>query len=251
VLTTQEQLRYGRQIMLDKIGEAGQQALQRSTVLIVGLGGLGCPVSLYLAAAGVGKIILCDGDRVEVTNLQRQVLFNDQNIGENKADAATDRLKLQNPYIDVEPIDEMFDDELAKFYLPQVDLVIDCTDKLNSRYLINQQCLAFKVPLVIGAATGFDGQSMFVEPSTKSACYQCVFPKKNTETVENCQTLGIVGPVLSIIGGIQALNAIKWLTGLNVTTNQLSLFDGLSQQWQQFKVKKSDTCPACANKALT
>lgn len=245
MLTTQEQLRYSRQIMLNKVGEKGQQALQQSSVLIVGIGGLGCPVSMYLASAGVGKILLCDGDDIELTNLQRQILFDDSNIGNNKADAAAEKLRAQNPYINIETIDEMLDEELAQFYFPQVDIVIDCTDNMQTRYLLNQQCLALGVPLIIGAATGFDGQTMFVDPSQNSACYQCVFPKTDSEPVENCQTLGIIGPLLGIIGGVQALNAIKWITGMAVTINQLSIFDGESLQWQQFGVKKSSTCPAC------
>ncbi len=245
MLSTQEQLRYSRQIMLDKIGEQGQLALQKSTVLIVGMGGLGCPVSLYLASAGVGKLLLCDGDQIEITNLQRQILFDDHNIGENKADAAAEKLKSQNHLIDIETIDEMLDDELAEFYLPQVDIVIDCTDNIDTRYLLNRHCLSFKVPLVIGAAAGFDGQTMFVDPKVDSACYQCVFPKTESPIENNCQTVGVIGPILSVIGGIQALNAIKWITGLNVAVNQLALFDGLSQEWQLFKVKKSKHCPAC------
>ena len=247
MLSTQEQLRYGRQIMLNNIGEEGQLALRNAKILIVGLGGLGCPASLYLAAAGIGQLLLCDGDHVEVTNLQRQILFDEQDIGQNKADVAADKLKKLNHFVDIEVIDEMFDQELAKYYLPQVDLVIDCTDNMSTRYLLNQQCLSANVPLVIGAATGFDGQTMFVDPSSNSACYQCVFPDTQSTQAENCQTLGILGPILSIIAGMQALTAIKWLTGLPVKSNQLALFDGLNQVWQQFNLAKQDDCQACSH----
>lgn len=245
MLSSQEQIRYSRQIMLSHIGEQGQQALQQAKVLIIGLGGLGCPVSLYLAAAGVGQLILCDGDSIELTNLQRQVLFTEHDIGQNKADVASEKLAQQNHNIDIEVVDEMFDDELANYYLPQVDLVIDCTDSMAARYLLNRHCLAHQKPLVVGAATGFDGQLVFVNPKESSACYQCIFPKADSAPVDNCQTLGIIGPLLSIIGGMQALTAIKYLTGLPTQTNQLSLFDGLSQQWQHFTLTKQANCPAC------
>ncbi len=247
MLSTQEQLRYGRQIMLNTIGEEGQLALRNAKVLIVGLGGLGCPVSLYLAAAGIGQLFLCDGDHIEITNLQRQVLFDEQDIDQNKADVAAEKLKKLNHLVDIEVIDEMFDAELAQYYLPQVDLVIDCTDNMPTRYLLNQHCLLANVPLVIGAATGFDGQTMFIDPSSNTACYQCVFPDTQATQGENCQTLGILGPVLSIIGGMQALTAIKWLTGLPVNNNQLSLFDGLSQEWQHFNLSKQPDCIACSD----
>ena len=232
MLSPQEHIRYGRQIMLKDIGEQGQLALQRATVLIVGMGGLGCPVSLYLASAGVGKLLLCDGDHIEASNLQRQILFTPEDINHNKAEVATQKLSEQNPLIDIETIDEMFELELAEEYLPEVDLVIDCTDSINARYLLNKLCHQYQKPLIIGAATGLDGQTMLIKPEEYSACYQCVFPKQDEAPVENCQTLGILGPVLAIVAGMQALTAIKHLTGLATNSNQLQLFDGMSQQWQ-------------------
>ncbi|WP_286265093.1 HesA/MoeB/ThiF family protein [Thalassotalea atypica] len=245
MLTNQEQLRYGRQIMLDNVGEQGQIALQQATVLIVGVGGLGCPVSLYLASAGIGKIILCDGDDIEITNLQRQILFTEQDIGNNKAETAAEKLNAINHHIDIEVIDEMFDHELAQYYMPLVDIVIDCTDSMKARYLLNSASIQHQTPLIIGAATGLDGQTLVIDPEQRSACYQCVFPKADETPVDNCQTLGILGPVLSIVGGMQALSAIKWLVNMPVAINQLSLFDGLNQQWQHFKVTPQADCPAC------
>jgi len=246
VLTPQEQLRYSRQTLLNKFGEQGQLALKNATVLIVGLGGLGNPVSQYLAAAGVGRLILCDGDAIELSNLPRQILFNDDNIGENKADCAAEKLQQLNAECAIEVIDEMFDDELAEFYLPQVNIVIDCTDNVNARYLLNKHCLAHKIPLVIGSATGFDGQHLFINPNESNcACYQCMFPKTNKAPTNNCKTIGILSPVLAVVSGMQALSAIKWLAGIEVKTNQLSLFDGLTQTWQQFIIAKNANCPAC------
>ncbi|REL30515.1 HesA/MoeB/ThiF family protein [Thalassotalea euphylliae] len=249
MLTAQEHIRYGRQIMLSQIGVQGQLALQRAKVLIVGMGGLGCPVSLYLASAGVGNLVLCDGDEIEASNLQRQVLYTPDDIGENKAEVAAQKLAQQNPLIEIEAVDEMFDSELAESYLPEVDLVIDCTDSLSARYLLNQACYDFNVPLVIGAATGFDGQTMMIDPRQSSACYQCLFPASSSSNTadnnQNCQTLGILGPVLAIVAGMQSLTAIKYLANLPVNVNQLQLFDGLSQQWQQFTLAPQASCPVC------
>jgi len=245
MLTSKEQIRYSRQVMLKGIGEQGQLALGNATVLVVGVGGLGCPVSLYLAAAGIGKLIICDGDQVEITNLQRQVLFTEQSVGINKAEAAAEHLAKLNPLIEIEAVDEMLDDELANYFVSQADIVVDCTDNIATRYLLNQHCLNHQTPLIIGAATGFDGQVFFTRNRPESACYQCVFPKTDNAPVDNCQTLGILGPVLSIIGGMQALMTIKHLAGLTNPENQLMMFDGSSQRWQHFNVSKRENCAAC------
>lgn len=246
MLTTQEELRYSRQIMLKKIGISGQLQLRNATVLIVGMGGLGNPVAMYLAAAGIGKLIIADGDVVDITNLQRQVLFNESDINNNKVDSASDKLQQQNSDIDIEVIDEMMDQELCQFYIPQVDVVVDCTDNIAARYLLNSACLENKTPLVVGAATGFDGQQLVVDPrDNNSACYQCLFPKSNQAPANNCQTIGIVGPVLAIIAGMQALQTIKLITDIPVQINQLNIFDGFHNQWQQLTLRKDAKCPAC------
>ncbi|MBL0711529.1 MAG: HesA/MoeB/ThiF family protein [Colwellia sp.] len=248
MLTTQEQLKYSRQIMMNKVGEQGQIALRNAKVLIVGVGGLGNPASLYLAAAGVGTLYIADGDTIELSNLPRQIQFNEQDIGENKADIAAEKLNKQFPDSDIEAIDDMLDQELCDYYLPQVDLVLDCSDNIATRYLINQACVIHKVPLVIGAATGFDGQQLVVDPrDNTSACYHCLFPASEKAPTNNCQTLGILGPVLAIVAGMQALQAIKLLTNNNAQVNQLNLFDGLSNQWQQFNMKKQNNCTVCGS----
>lgn len=233
--------------MLNKIGEQGQLALRNATILIVGMGGLGNPVSMYLAAAGIGKLILADGDNVDITNLQRQILFNEQDIDSNKADCASSKLNKNNPDIDIEVIDEMLDEELCRYYIPQVDVVIDCTDNIATRYLVNRVCVEYEKPFIVGAATGFDGQQLLVDPKqSDSACYQCLFPITEKAPENNCQTVGILGPVLSIIAGLQSLEAIKLLTGLPVTHNQLTIYDGLNNQWQKFAIKKQSNCPICS-----
>lgn len=247
MLSNQEKIRFSRQTMLKNIGEQGQQTLKNASVLIIGVGGLGNPASLYLNAAGVGNIYLADGDNIELSNLHRQILFTETDIGQNKADTSAEKLQQLNSATNIEVLDEMLDAELADYYLPLVDLVLDCTDNINSRYLINQKCIEHKKPLIIGAATGFDGQHMFVNPNiTDSACYQCLFPAHKKPPENNCQTLGILGPVLAIVGGMQALQAIKFLTGHTVATNQLNIFDGLHNSWQQFTLKKQANCPICS-----
>lgn len=247
--------------MMTKVGEQGQLALRNARVLIVGVGGLGNPVSLYLAAAGVGTLYLADGDNIELSNLPRQIQFSEQDIAHNKADVAAEKLNAQFPDSEIEAIDEMLDQELCDYYLPQVDLVLDCSDNIQTRYLINQACVTHQVPLVIGAATGFDGQQLVVDPRNEhSACYHCLFPSSEKAPANNCQTIGILGPVLAIIAGMQALQAIKLIIGNhhesdssdaankmpnNVQINQLNLFDGLSNQWQQFTMKKQKNCSVC------
>jgi sulfur carrier protein ThiS adenylyltransferase len=248
VLSNQEQLKYSRQIMLKKIGSQGQLALRNAKILILGVGGLGNPVSLYLAAAGVGTIFIADGDTIELSNLPRQILFSENDIDENKADAAAEKLQQQFPDVTIEAIDEMFDDELCDYYLPQVDLVLDCSDNIQTRYLINQACVQYKVPLIVGAATGFDGQQLTIDPRDEtSACYHCLFPASEKAPSNNCQTIGIIGPVLAMVAGMQSLQAIKLLTGNNVQINQLNLLDGLANKWQQFNIKKQKNCTVCGS----
>jgi sulfur carrier protein ThiS adenylyltransferase len=246
MLTNKEQRRYSRQIMLKNMGEPGQIALSNAKVLIVGIGGLGNPVSMYLAAAGVGTLYLADGDTIEITNLPRQLLFNEDDINQNKAEVAAEKLQQQNPEVTIEVIDERLDKELCDYYVSQVDCVLDCSDNITTRYLINQSCVDQKVPLIIGAATGFDGQQLVVDSrDDSSACYQCLFPITEKAPANNCQTIGIAGPVLAIIGGMQALQTIKLLTGNKVHINQVNLFDGLANQWQQFRLQKQKNCPVC------
>ena len=248
MLTANEKLRYSRQIMLKKVGEAGQLSLRNASVLIVGMGGLGNPVSLYLAAAGVGKIIIADGDDIDITNLHRQILFNEKDMAKNKADCANEKLIQHNTDVTIEVIDEMLDDELCQFYIPQVDIVIDCSDNVPTRYLVNKLCIQYKKPFVVGAVTGFDGQQLVVDPRKENfSCYQCLFPETIEKPKNNCQSVGVIGPILSIIAGMQALQTIKLLVGLTVQHNQLNLYDGLTNQWQQFSIPKKENCPVCGN----
>lgn len=246
MLSAQEKLRYSRQIMVEKIGEEGQLRLRNATVLIVGMGGLGNPVAMYLAAAGVGNLIIADGDQVDITNLQRQILFAQQDVERNKADCAVEKLQANNSDIRIESVDEMLDDELADYYVAQADLIIDCTDNIAARYRLNAACIAHEKPFIVGAATGFEGQQLTIDPREDNfACYQCLFPRSEKAPANNCQSVGIIGPVLAIIAGTQATEAIKLLAGLPVQTNRLAMYDGFVQHWQYFNVPKQYNCPAC------
>ena len=248
MLTHTEQIRYSRQTIVEQIGEDGQLALRDAKVLIVGMGGLGNPVSTYLAAAGVGQLFLADGDEVDLSNLQRQVLFAPNDIGRNKAQVVCERLLENNPDVEVEIIDEMLDDESIEYYVEQADIVVDCTDNIEARYLMNRACISFQKPLVIGAATGFDGQQIVIDPrEPNNPCYQCLFPKADKRPVTNCKTHGIVGPVLPIIAGMQALQAIKLICQIPAQENVLQLYDGLRNQWRNFEVKQQAKCPVCHN----
>lgn len=234
--------------MLNDFGEAGQLALQQAKVLIVGLGGLGNPCAQYLAAAGVGYLYFADGDVIELSNLPRQFLFAESDLSQNKAETAKDKLTTQYPDITIEAIDEMLDEELAQYYIEQVDLVIDCTDNIAARYLLNKVCLQSETPLIIGAATGFSGQCLVVNPKKEnSPCYQCLFPESQKKPQQNCSTLGILNPVLMMVAGMQNLQAIKLLIGKNVALNRFFMFDGIDSAWQEFTINKNPNCPACSS----
>lgn len=243
MLSDQEQLRYSRQLLLSGFDHNQQLMLKRATVLIVGAGGLGTPACLYLAASGVGKLIIADGDKVELSNLQRQVAYTINDLNQNKADTIAKHLQHLNDDIDIETIDEMVDQESLDCYLPEVDLILDCSDNLTTRYLLNQKCIEYDTPLISGAAIRFEGQLMVIDPRQESySCYQCFYPKTKGEPSLNCSTAGVMGPILGVIGSMQALQAIKVLTGEKINTNQVVLFDGKSMQWQHFSIAKKTNC---------
>lgn len=247
MLTNQDKLKYSRQIMLNDFGEAGQLALQQAKVLIVGLGGLGNPCAQYLAAAGVGTLYLADGDAIEISNLPRQFLFSEEDMKQNKAETAQNKLTAQYPDITIESIDEMLDEELAQYYAEQVDVIIDCTDNIEARYLLNNVCLQTQTPLIIGAATGLSGQCLVINPQkVSSPCYQCLFPESEKKPQQNCSTMGILSPVLMMIAGMQNLQALKLLIGKEAALNRFFMFDGLDCSWQEFSLNKNPNCLACS-----
>ncbi|MEZ5483081.1 MAG: HesA/MoeB/ThiF family protein [Porticoccaceae bacterium] len=247
MINSEELKRYSRHLLLDDIGEAGQQKLAKSRVLVIGLGGLGSPVTMYLAAAGVGKLLIADGDRLDVTNLQRQIMFDTKGVGELKAELAEQRISGLNPMVDLEVIDQQLtEDELVE-YVPEVDLVLDCSDNLDTRRAVNRVCRQNSVPLVAAAAIRWEGHLMvfdFRQPTTP--CYECLYPLGGAEPVLNCSTSGVVGPVLGILGSMQALEATKLLLGMTSDINgQLKIFDGKHHQWNSFAITRKQGCPVC------
>jgi len=246
-LSDQELLRYSRQIMLPKFDVAGQQLLKKSRVLIIGLGGLGSPVALYLAAAGVGFLSLADDDEVDVSNLQRQVVHNEHNIGMSKVESAAESLRQLNPNVVIQTHAVRLEGVGLLGALKQIDLVVDCTDNFSTRFEINRACVAAKVPLVSGAAIRMEGQvSVFDSRNAESPCYQCLYSDVSEEQL-TCSESGVMAPLVGVIGSMQAMEAIKLLSGLGQTlVGRLLLLDAMSMQWRSLKLKKDPACSCCS-----
>lgn len=245
--------RYGRQMALPDWGLAAQQALQRSRVLIVGLGGIGSASAQYLAAAGVGNIWLSDGDRLELSNLQRQILYSSNDQGQEKCRLAERRLKLLNPLCRLHGLPAVDDTRIEAALCPDgnpVDLVLDGCDNQSTRLLLNRHCYARQIPLLSAAATGWLGQLAFWNfrsPAPEAAgCYQCLYPEQ-TELAQSCSEFGIPGPLAGLIGCQQALEALKFLGGQrSALVGQCWRFDGLSGRWWHLQLPVDPACPVCA-----
>jgi adenylyltransferase/sulfurtransferase len=242
-------LRYSRQIMLPEIDAAGQLKLYEATVLIVGLGGLGSPASIYLAAAGVGHLILVDFDKVDLSNLQRQVLYSTEDIGRLKTECAGKHLRALNPDIRLTLIEHALDGEELKQVMHGADVVIDATDNFTTRFSLNEASVSTGTPLVSGAAIRFESQvSVFDPRDPESPCYRCLYGE-DAQTDETCTANGVISPLLGIIGSIQALEAMKLIMGIGRTLKgKLLLFDSLNMEWHQAKLSKDPECPVCSKK---
>lgn len=253
MLTGKEYIRYNRQIMLEKHGEQGQEKLKASSALIIGLGGLGCPVAQYLATAGVGRLILVDDDIVESTNLHRQVLFSDKQVGKSKVLAAAARLSDLNPHLKIITKSERATTENLNELALQSDVILDCSDNIETRYAINKTAFSAQKKLVIGSAIRYEGQVISFDfsktESSLQGCYQCLIPDANDEGF-NCATSGVIGPILGVIGSMQALSAIKALTGEGFISNQWQCFDGLNQQWLSITHDGDPGCSVCGNESV-
>ncbi len=248
-----QQLRYSRQVLLPEVGEQGQQKLLDGEVLLLGLGGLGSAASQYLAGAGVGCLYLADFDQLDSSNLQRQTLYRQDDLGVNKAEAAAAQLRQINPDIEVEVIPRKMDEEELDHLLASVDLVLDCSDNLATRYQLNEICVSYGTPLISGAATGWDGQLIlfdFADEDTEQPCYHCLYPKEQVQDARNCNTVGIIGPVVGTIGTMQALMAIQYLLGQPPKAGELNLFDGRSLSWQKLQLPVNPSCAVCSEEDL-
>ena len=240
-------LRFSRQIMLPEMDVAGQQKLVDATVLIVGMGGLGCPAAMYLAAAGVGHLIIADDDTVELTNLQRQIAHEHRNLGESKVSSAKASLRGLNPDVCVTQIDKRLEGESLNQAVSGADVVVDASDNFATRFAINRSCLKNHKPLVSGAAIRMEGQvAVFDSGNPESPCYRCLY-NENTEDDANCSQNGVMAPLVGIIGSVQAMETIKIITGIgNNLTGRLLLLDATTMQWREMKLPCDPNCPACS-----
>ena len=247
VLAEAERQRYARHLSLAEVGPEGQARLKAGAVLIVGAGGLGSPAALYLAAAGVGRLGLLDFDRVDLSNLQRQVLFDGEDIGAPKAAAARDRLVAMNPDIRIEAHEERLTVANAARLVGDYDVVIDGTDRLAVRYLINDACVLLGKPLVSAAIHRFEGQLMTVVPG-RSPCYRCLYPHNAEDLVPNCATAGVLGVLPGVMGTLQATEAMKLLLGIGETlAGRLLLYDALNLRVQELRFQRRADCAVCGD----
>lgn len=240
-------LRYARHILLDEFGIEGQERLNAARVLIVGAGGLGSPAALYLAAAGVGTLVLADDDEVDLSNLQRQILHGQDRVGMAKAESGRRTLAGLNPEVRVEPLVRRLDDAALLHWVADADLVLDCCDNFATRHAVNRACVALRKPLVSGAAIRFAGQiSVFDLRDAEAPCYHCLFPEADDVEELRCATTGVLGPLVGVVGAVQAIEAIKLLVGMGEPlTGRLLCLDALTMQWQTLRYGRDPGCAVC------
>ena len=240
-------LRYSRQIMLPQVDIEGQEQLLAARALIIGAGGLGSPVAMYLAAAGVGHLVISDHDSVELSNLQRQLLHHDRDIGRNKADSARDTINTINPDIRVSAIANTLQGEALDEEVRQADVVLDCSDNFDTRFTINRACLQQRTPLVSGAAIRMEGQvAVFDSRQENSPCYHCLY-REGEEQDQTCSANGVLSPIVGIIGSLQALEALKVILCVGETlAGRLVIFDGYTHEWRTLTLKQDPDCVVCS-----
>jgi molybdopterin-synthase adenylyltransferase len=240
-------LRYSRHILLAQIEYEGQQALIQSHALIVGAGGLGSPVALYLAASGVGKLTICDFDEVDLTNLQRQIIHTTQSVGINKAVSAQQTIYEINPEVEVMTVQQKSSEAEMSELVMQADVVIDCSDNFATRYMLNHLCFIFKKPLVSGAAVKFEGQiTVFDFRNDNTPCYHCLFPDVGADQEMRCAENGVFAPLVGMIGTMQAAEALKCLMGIGENLQgRLLLLDALTAEWRTIKLARDPACTVC------
>ncbi len=246
-MNDQQLLRYSRHILLPEIGIEGQDKLNASHALIIGAGGLGSPVALFLAASGVGTITLCDNDTVDLTNLQRQILHRTASIGMNKVDSALATLAEINPEVHINNLKERVESDRLHELVAQADVVLDCSDNFNTRYALNRACVELKKPLVSGAAIRFAGQvTVFDLRQPSSPCYNCLYPENGESEDTRCAEMGVFAPLVGIIGSLQAAEALKLLADVGTSLcGKLLLIDALHTGLRTIKLSRDENCPVC------
>ena len=244
-------LRYSRHLLLNEIGVEGQERILAARALVIGAGGLGSPAALYLASAGIGHLILADGDTVDLTNLQRQILHTQQRVGELKALSGRTALAEVNPEVQVEAITRRLVGDDLEAAVASADVVLDCCDNFATRHAVNRACVRLRKPLVSGAAIRFDGQlSVFDPRRDNSPCYHCLFPEGEDAEEIRCAVMGVFAPLTGIIGTMQAAEALKLLAECGETAiGRLLLLDGLSMEWRSVKFGRDPGCAVCGSKS--
>ena len=240
-------LRYSRHILLPEIGIEGQERLLAAHALVIGAGGLGSPIALYLASAGVGRITICDGDKVDLTNLQRQIVHRTESIGLMKVESARATLHAINPQVEVIPLAERVSEARIAELTAQADIVLDGSDNFDTRHAVNRACVRHRKPLVSGAAVRFDGQVAVFDMRERGApCYACLFPDSGEHEEMRCAVMGVFAPITGIVGAIQAAEALKLLAGTGeALAGRLLLIDALTMQVRTIKFRKDERCPVC------
>jgi molybdopterin/thiamine biosynthesis adenylyltransferase len=246
-LDDRQRLRYSRHLLLNEFGEEAQERLLASHALVVGAGGLGSAALMFLASSGVGRITVCDGDRVDLTNLQRQVIHRVDSVGHAKVNSAAATIAAINPEVRVEALEERAGPERLLALARGADVVLDCSDNFATRHALNRACVAARKPLVSGAGIRFDGQvAVFDLRSADAPCYHCLFAEEAEAGEERCATMGVFAPLVGLIGTFQAMEAIKLLTGIGETlAGRLMLFDALASRWHEVRLARDPHCRVC------
>ncbi len=250
-MNDQQLLRFSRHILLDEIGVEGQQRLQDSHALVIGAGGLGSPACLYLGSAGVGRITVCDHDKVDDTNLQRQIAHSSASIGRNKAESLRERLAQITIFSSVTALPERVAGEQLHALIASADVVLDCSDNFATRHAVNRACVELRKPLVSGAAVRFDGQiSVFDLRHADAPCYHCLFPDQGDANDGPCALFGVFAPLVGIIGSMQAAEALKLLIPTGTSLNgRLLLLNALQMEWRTLRLKRDPACAVCSGQA--
>jgi molybdopterin/thiamine biosynthesis adenylyltransferase len=246
-LSDEQLLRYSRHILLDDIGIEGQRRIVNSRVLIIGAGGLGSPAAMYLACAGVGQITLVDDDHVDLTNLQRQIMHSTARVGQSKVASAQNSLEQLNPEVQVHTIAQRADAALLDRLIVTADVVLDCCDNFTTRQAINAACFTHRKPLVSGAAITMDGQISVYDPRRSDApCYACAFPPEHPPQETRCATMGVLAPLVGVIGSMQAAEALKLIVGNGISlAGWLLMLDARNMEWTRLRLQKRSACSVC------
>ncbi len=249
VMNDNQLLRYSRHILMDDIGIEGQEKILAAHVLIIGAGGLGSPAAMYLASAGVGKITLVDNDKVDLTNLQRQIMHDTERVGQPKAESGKTILARINPDVQVVALQERLEGVRLSELIAQADVVLDCSDNFATRHAVNRACVEHRVPLVSGAAIQLDGQVSVFDPRREDApCYACLFPPEQAFEDVQCSLMGVFSPLVGIIGAMQAAEALKLIAQIGQSlAGRLLLLDARSMEWTSIKVPRSHDCSVCGH----